>query len=141
MPTLHQIELVQTTFAVIAPIADDAASLFYRRLFEIDPALRSLFRGDMAAQQRKLMYMLSAAVHGLPRLDRLIPALEELGRRHVAYGVADDHYETVGAALLWMLEKGLGNAFTPEVKEAWTTVYGVLASTMRDAANRQANAA
>ena len=92
MPTLHQIELVQTTVAVIAPIADDAASLFYRRLFEIDPALRPLFRGDMAAQQRKLMYMLSAAVHGLPRLDRLIPALEELGRRHLAYGVADDHY-------------------------------------------------
>ena len=141
MPTLHQIELVQTSFAVIAPIADDAAALFYRRLFEIDPALRPLFRGDMADQRRKLMQMLSAAVHGLPRLDRLIPALEELGRRHVTYGVTDDHYDTVGTALLWTLEKGLGNAFTPEVKEAWSTVYGVLAATMRDAANRQATAA
>ncbi|HEY1306998.1 MAG TPA: globin family protein [Vicinamibacterales bacterium] len=131
MPTMTQIELVQETFAVVAPIADDVAALFYRRLFEIDPTLESMFRGDMAEQRRKLMFMLTAAVKGLPRLDRLIPVLEDLGRRHAHYGVVDRHYETVGEALLWTLEKGLGSAFTPEVKDAWTTVYGVLAATMK----------
>jgi hemoglobin-like flavoprotein len=131
MPTLIQIELVQETFAVVAPIADDVAALFYRRLFEIDPTLESMFRGDMTEQRRKLMFMLTAAVKGLPRLDRLIPVLEDLGRRHAHYGVADRHYETVGEALLWTLEKGLGSSFTPEVKDAWTTVYGVLAATMK----------
>lgn len=131
MPTMTQIELVQETFAVVAPIADDVAALFYRRLFEIDPTLESMFRGDMAEQRRKLMFMLTAAVKGLPRLDRLIPVLEDLGRRHANYGVVDRHYETVGEALLWTLEKGLGSAFTPEVKDAWTTVYAVLAATMK----------
>jgi hemoglobin-like flavoprotein len=131
MPTMTQIELVQRTFAVVAPLADDVAALFYRRLFEIDPSLESMFPGDMSAQRRKLMVMLTAAVKGLPRLDRLIPVLEDLGRRHAEYGVVESHYETVGEALLWTLEKGLGPAFTPEVKEAWTTVYGVLATTMK----------
>jgi len=119
MLTLTQIELVQSTFAIIAPIADDAAQLFYRRLFEIDPKLQQTFSGDMAAQRRKLMQMLTAAVKGLPRLDRLVPVLEDLGRRHADYGVRDEHYETVGAALLWTLEKGLGSAFTPAAKGAW----------------------
>ena len=137
MPTLTQIELVQNTFAVIAPIADDAAALFYRRLFEIDPSLESMFRGDMAEQRRKLMFMLTAAVKGLPRLDRLIPVLEDLGRRHVHYGVVDAHYDTVGQALIWTLEKGLGSAFTPEVRDAWITVYGVLAATMKAGAVQQ----
>lgn len=137
MPTLKQIELVQTTFAVVAPIADDVASLFYRRLFEIDPNLQSMFKGDMADQRRKLMVMLTAAVKGLPRLDRLIPVLQDLGRRHADYGVDDRHYETVGEALLWTLEKGLGPAFTPEVKDAWTTVYGVLAVTMKAGAEER----
>ena len=137
MPTMTQIELVQKTFAVVAPIADDVAVLFYRRLFEIDPSLESMFKGDMTEQRRKLMVMLTAAVKGLPRLDRLIPVLEDLGRRHVHYGVVDRHYETVGEALLWTLEKGLGSAFTPEVKDAWTTVYGVLASTMKAGATQQ----
>lgn len=137
MPTMTQIELVQKTFGVVAPIADDVAVLFYRRLFEIDPSLESMFTGDMTEQRRKLMVMLTAAVKGLPRLDRLIPVLEDLGRRHVHYGVVDRHYETVGEALLWTLEKGLGTAFTPEVKEAWTTVYGVLASTMKAGATQQ----
>ena len=141
MPTLTQIELVQKTFAVIAPIADDAAALFYRRLFEIDPTLKEMFKGDMGDQRRKLMQMLTAAVKGLPRLDRLVPIVEDLGRRHASYGVLDSHYDTVGAALLWTLEKGLGSDFTPEVKDAWTTVYVVLASTMRNAAARQLNAA
>ena len=137
MPTLTQIELVQSSFAVIAPIADDAAALFYRRLFEIDPSLESMFKGDMAEQRRKLMFMLTAAVKGLPRLDRLIPVLEDLGRRHVHYGVVDQHYETVGQALIWTLEKGLGSAFTPDVREAWITVYGVLAATMKAGAVQQ----
>ncbi|HKH72750.1 MAG TPA: globin family protein [Vicinamibacterales bacterium] len=128
---MTQINLVQTTFAVVAPLADDVAALFYRRLFEIDPSLESMFPGDMSGQRRKLMVMLTAAVKGLPRLDRLIPVLEDLGRRHAEYGVIESHYETVGEALLWTLEKGLGPEFTPDVKEAWTTVYGVLAATMK----------
>ena len=141
MLTLTQIELVQRTFAVIVPIADDAAALFYRRLFEIDPSLRPMFKDDMTEQRKKLMQMLTAAVKGLPRLDRLVPVVEDLGRRHARYGVTDGHYETVGSALLWTLEKGLGSAFTPEAKEAWATVYGVLASTMKNAAAEELNAA
>jgi len=140
MLTLTQIELVQNSFAVIAPIADDAAALFYRRLFEIDPSLKPMFKDDLAEQRRKLMQMLTAAVKGLPRLDRLVPVVEDLGRRHSTYGVLDEHYDTVGAALLWTLEKGLGDAFTPETKQAWTTVYGLLATTMKTAA-REALAA
>jgi nitric oxide dioxygenase len=137
MPTMTQIELVQKTFAVVAPIADDVAALFYRRLFEIDPTLESMFPGNMADQRRKLMVMLTAAVKGLPRLDRLVPVLYDLGRRHADYGVDDRHYATVGEALLWTLEKGLGPAFTPDVKEAWTTVYGVLATTMKAGAEER----
>ena len=95
----------------------------------------------MAEQRRKLMQMLTAAVKGLDRLDRLVPVVEDLGRRHAGYGVADAHYDTVGAALLWTLEKGLGSAFTPEVKEAWATVYGLLATTMKNAAARELSAA
>jgi hemoglobin-like flavoprotein len=134
MLTQAQIALVQNSFAVVAPIADDAAALFYRRLFEIDPTLKAMFKGDMAEQRRKLMQMLSAAVKGLNRIDRLIPVVEDLGRRHVNYGVEEHHYDTVGNALLWTLEKGLGAAFTPDVREAWATVYGLLASTMARAA-------
>jgi hemoglobin-like flavoprotein len=141
MLTDTQIALVQKSFAVIAPIADDAAVLFYQRLFELDPSLKSMFKGDMADQRRKLMQMLTAAVKGLQRLDRLVPVVEDLGRRHVGYGVTDQHYETVGAALLWTLEKGLGREFTPEVREAWATVYGLLANTMRNAAAKQLVAA
>ena len=141
MLTDTQIALVQKSFAVIAPIADDAAVLFYQRLFEIDPSLKTMFSGDMAEQRRKLMQMLTAAVKGLQRLDRLVPVLEDLGRRHIGYGVTDQHYDTVGAALLWTLEKGLGRAFTPEMKEAWAAVYGLLANTMRNAAARQLAAA
>lgn len=134
MLTSTQKRLVQESFATIAPIADDAAALFYRRLFEIDPALRAMFRGDMADQRKKLMQMLTAAVKGLDRLDQLVPVVQDLGRRHAAYGVVDAHYDTVGAALLWTLEKGLGQAFTPETRDAWASVYGLLAGTMQDAA-------
>ena len=132
--TATQKALVQSTFASIATIADDAAVLFYQRLFELDPALRPMFRGDMAEQRKKLMQMITAAVKGLDRLEQLVPVVQDLGRRHVRYGVEDSHYDTVGAALLWTLEAGLGRAFTPEVKEAWAAVYGLLATTMKDAA-------
>lgn len=134
MLTATQKSLVQDSFATIAPIADDAAALFYRRLFELDPSLRHMFPGDMAEQRRKLMQMLTAAVKGLDRLDRLVPVVEDLGRRHATYRVEERHYDTVGAALLWTLEKGLGEAFTPDTKEAWATVYGLLATTMKTAA-------
>lgn len=138
MLTLTQKTLVQKSFATIMLIADDAAALFYLRLFEIDPSLHRMFRGDMAEQRKKLMQMLTTAVKGLDRLDQLVPAVRELGRRHAAYGVSDAHYDTVGTALLWTLEMGLGSAFTPEVEEAWITVYGLLATTMREAAHQVA---
>ena len=134
MLTDTQKALVQESFAAIVPIADDAAALFYRRLFELDPSLERMFKGDMAEQRRKLMQMLTAAVKGLDRLEQLVPVVEDLGRRHAGYGVADAHYDTVGAALLWTLEKGLGQAFTPEVQDAWVAVYGLLAGTMKNAA-------
>jgi hemoglobin-like flavoprotein len=134
MLTLAQKTLVQESFAIITPIADDAAALFYCRLFDLDPSLERMFRGDMGEQRKKLMQMLTAAVKGLDRLDQLVPVVQELGRRHAGYGVLDAHYDTVGAALLWTLEKGLGAAFTPDTREAWTTVYGLLSTTMQQAA-------
>jgi len=131
--TPAQKDLVQSTFAKLVPIADQAAALFYGRLFEMDPSLRPLFKTDLRIQGAKLMHMIGVAVKGLDSLDQLVPAVQSLGRRHAAYGVIDAHYDTVGGALLWTLEKGLGPAFTPDVKDAWTAVYGVLATTMKDA--------
>jgi hemoglobin-like flavoprotein len=124
--TETQIKLVQQTFAMVAPIADTAAELFYGRLFELDPSLRHMFKSDMREQGRKLMQMLSVAVHALDHLDTIVPAVQALGERHVGYGVTLQHYAVVGEALLWTLEKGLGDAFTPDVKEAWAAVYGTL---------------
>lgn len=132
--TPDQIDLVQRSWRQVAPIADAAAQLFYERLFTLDPSLRALFRGDMKAQGRKLMTMISVAVSGLTRLEQLVPAVQALGRRHAGYGVRDEHYGTVGAALIWTLEQGLGDVFTPPVREAWVATYGVLANTMKDAA-------
>jgi hemoglobin-like flavoprotein len=126
--------LVQTTFGKVAPIADTAAALFYGRLFELDPSLRPLFKGDLVEQGRKLMQMIGVAVNGLDRLDQILPAVQQLGVRHAAYGVRDQHYDTVATALLWTLEQGLGSDFTPEVKDAWTAAYTVLAGTMKHAA-------
>jgi hemoglobin-like flavoprotein len=136
MVTAAQKNLVQDSFANIATIADDAAALFYQRLFELDPSLRRLFREDLVEQRKKLMQMLTAAVKGLDRLEQLVPVVQDLGRRHGAYGVSDSHYETVGKALLWTLEMGLGRGFTPEVKDAWVAVYSLLANTMKDAARQ-----
>lgn len=130
--------LVQKTFEMVAPIAEVAAGLFYGRLFEVDPSLKPLFRGDIKDQGKKLMATIKIAVQSLDRLDALVPVVQALGRRHLAYGVRDEHYDTVGGALLWTLEKGLGEAFTPEVKEAWTVTYGILAKVMKDAANEVA---
>jgi hemoglobin-like flavoprotein len=129
-----QKELVQTSFEQVRPIADAAAALFYNRLFELDPTLRPLFKGDMKEQGRKLMDMITLAVKGLDRPEALLPALAALGRRHAGYGVNKHDYETVGEALLWTLEQGLGPGFTPDVREAWEAVYGFVAGAMREAA-------
>ncbi len=132
--TPEQKILVQQSFTKVVPIADQAAALFYQRLFSLDPSLQPLFRGNMEEQGRKLMKMIGTAVNGLDDLDALVPAVQDLGRRHVGYGVEDGHYDTVGAALIWTLEQGLGDAFTNPTREAWVTVYGILASTMKAAA-------
>jgi len=132
--TPEQAELVKSSWAKVVPIADQAAELFYGKLFELDPSLKPLFKGDMVEQGKKLMKMINTAVNGLDRLEQIVPAVQQLGVRHISYGVKDDHYDTVGAALLWTLEAGLGDAFTEEVKESWATVYGLLADTMKAAA-------
>ena len=124
--TEKQIQLVQNSFALVAPIADTAAELFYGRLFELDPSLRHMFKSDMKEQGRKLMQMLSVAVHALNNLDTIVPAIQAMGQRHVGYGVTMEHYAVVGEALIWTLEKGLGEAFTAEVKEAWITLYALV---------------
>lgn len=130
----RQIDLVQASFEKVVPIAGVAADLFYGRLFEIDPSLRPMFRGNLDEQKAKLMHMLTLVVRGLNRLDQLVPAVQQLGRRHVGYGVTEAHYQTVAAALLWTLEQGLGPDFTPEVREAWVAAYTILATTMQAAA-------
>jgi len=127
-------KLVQESWTLVEPIADTAAALFYGRLFELDPSLRPMFRGDLKEQGKKLMQMLTVVVRGLDRLDQLVPAVEALGRRHAGYGVRDEHYDTVAAALLWTLGEGLGDAFTPAVKAAWTEAYTLLATVMQRAA-------
>lgn len=129
-----QIDLIQESFAKVAPIADDAAALFYGRLFELDPALKPLFKSDLKEQGAKLMKMLGMVVNGLKNLDALVPAVQDLGKRHVDYDVTADMYSTVGEALIWTLGQGLGEAFTDEVKEAWVTAYGILSSVMCEAA-------
>ena len=129
-----QIRLVQDSFRQVAPMAEAAAGLFYARLFELDPDLRSLFKGDMSEQGRRLMQMLGLAVKSLDRPEQLLPALRALGARHVAYGVREKDYDTVGRALLWTLRQGLGDAFTPEVEAAWAEVYAALAAAMQGGA-------
>ena len=136
--TPKQIELVQSSWQLVVPVAEDAAQLFYVRLFALDPSLRDLFRGDVREQGRKLMAMIDFAVKALTRLDSLLPGLRMLGERHGRYGVRDEHYDTVAEALIWTLQKGLGEAFTPEVKQAWVAAYGVLSGTMKEAARVEA---
>jgi hemoglobin-like flavoprotein len=134
MLTPAQVKLVQDSFAKVAPIADKAADLFYDRLFVIAPETRALFPEDLTAQKKKLMQMLATAVTNLHQVDKIVPAVEDLGRRHATYGVTDAHYEPVGAALLWTLEQGLGPDFTAPVKDAWTATYMTLSSVMKNAA-------
>lgn len=131
---VDQIKLVQKSFEKIRPISEVAAELFYNRLFELKPSFKSLFKGDMKTQGRMLMQMLDYAVTCLDKPDTLIPTIQDLGRRHVGYGVKEEYYETVGEALLWTLEQGLGKDFTPDVKDAWTEAYKLLSDTMKSAA-------
>lgn len=131
--TPQQIELVQTSFKKVVPIAGAAADLFYGRLFEIAPDVRPMFPQDMTEQKTKLMAMLGTAVTNLHKLDEILPAVKAMGERHKGYGVTTAHYAPVGAALLWTLEQGLGPDFTPEVKEAWTETYTALAGVMTSA--------
>lgn len=127
----RQIELIEQTFAAVEPIAEDAADLFYNRLFEIAPTVKPLFKGDIKAQGRKLMAALKTLVRGLRKPETIIPVLERLGSSHRGYGVEDDHYEAVGAALIWTLEKGLGDAFTDEVANAWIGLYSIASNVMK----------
>lgn len=136
--TPEQIDLVQSSWAKVAPIADQAADLFYDKLFEIAPEVRPLFADDMAKQKKALMGMLGTAVNGLKNLDALVPAVQAMGVRHGGYGVKDEHYEVVAVALLDTLGKGLGDEFTDDVKAAWTEAYVTLASVMKDAAKEAA---
>lgn len=128
--TPDQIDLVQSSFAKVVPIADAAAGLFYGRLFEIAPETKALFHGDMGEQGRKLMTTLGVVVNGLKDLDAILPAAKSLAVKHVGYGVTATHYTPVGEALIWTLEQGLGAAFTPDVKNAWLTAYGALSGVM-----------
>jgi hemoglobin-like flavoprotein len=131
----QQIQLVQDSFELVKPIAGVAADLFYDRLFELNPGLRPMFKDDLSEQKHNLMTTLSFAVAGLTKPERILPAVRRLGARHEGYGVQVEHYQTVGEALLWTLAQGLGERFTPQVKEAWTAVFMLLAQTMQEGTN------
>jgi hemoglobin-like flavoprotein len=132
--TPEQIRLVQESWKRIQPVAPRFAELFYARLFALDPSVRKLFKIDLEEQGRKVMAVISTAVASLDRLDAIVPAVQDLGRRHVGYGVEDRHYAVVGAALVWTLGHQLNNHFTAEVEQAWRTAYQVLSTTMKKAA-------
>jgi hemoglobin-like flavoprotein len=128
--TPEQIQLIQKSYAKVVPIADQAAQLFYGRLFAIAPEVETLFHGDMDEQGRKLMATLTVVVGGLNKLDTILPAASALAKRHVGYGVRPSHYTPVGEALLWTLEQGLGTEWTPPLAEAWTAAYTILSGFM-----------
>ncbi len=137
--TPHQVTLVKNSWDQVKPISEQAAALFYGRLFELDPSLKPLFKGDMKEQGRKLMATIGLAVTSLDRLEEILPAVQNLGRKHASqYHVPDSSYQTVGEALLWTLDKGLGAGFTDDVKEAWTLTYATLAGVMLDASKQPA---
>jgi hemoglobin-like flavoprotein len=125
--------MVQESFKKVVPIAGTAADLFYDRLFEIAPGVRAMFPEDLREQKKKLIGMLAMAVSNLHQIDSIIPAVENLAKRHVGYGVKPEHYQPVGEALLWTLEQGLGGDFTPPVRKAWTDTYVTLSGVMQDA--------
>jgi hemoglobin-like flavoprotein len=128
--TPEQVALVQQSFAKVAPISETASELFYGRLFEVAPSVRALFPDDMKEQRKKLMATLAVVVNGLTNLEAVLPAASALAKRHVGYGAKPEHYPVVGGALLWTLEKGLGDAWTPETAAAWTAAYGTLSGYM-----------
>jgi len=136
--TPKKIELVKSSWSKVAPISEQAAELFYGKLFELNPELKSLFKSDMKEQGRKLMAILNTAVNSLDKLETIVPAVQDMGRRHVAYGVKDEDYDTVGEALLWTLEQGLGEGFTADIKDAWVDTYTLVATTMNTAAAQAA---
>ncbi len=137
MPTPQQIELVQETWKDVAPISDQAADIFYGRLFEIEPSVRPLFPEDMTEQKKKLMQTLAVCVNGLKNLEAIQGAVQDLGKRHLDYDVKDEHYPVVGSALLYTLEQGLGDKFTPDVRDAWADTYQTLATVMINAAHEK----
>jgi hemoglobin-like flavoprotein len=139
--TPDQVKLVQQSFSKVVPIADQAAILFYDRLFEIAPPVKVMFPADMTEQRKKLIGMLAAVVNGLGDLPSILPAASALAKRHVGYGAKAEHYPVVGSALLWTLEKGLGDGWTPDVAAAWTSAYGTLSGFMISEAYGKAQAA
>jgi nitric oxide dioxygenase len=136
-----QIKLVQESFAKVAPISEAAAVIFYDRLFEVAPSVKAMFPADMTEQRKKLMMMLASVVNGLGNLETILPAASALAKRHVGYGAKPEHYSVVGGALLWTLEKGLGEAWTRELADAWTAAYGTLSGYMISEAYGRAQAA
>jgi nitric oxide dioxygenase len=128
--TPAQVTLVEQSFARVAPIADQTALMFYDRLFEVAPQVKAMFPADMTEQRRKLMATLAVVVNGLSNLASILPAASALAVRHVAYGAKAEHYPVVGSALLWTLEQGLAEGWTPEVADAWRTAYGTLSGFM-----------
>ena len=132
--TPQEIKLVKDSWARVVPISETAAELFYGKLFELDPSVRSMFKGDMKEQGRKLMAILNTAVMSLDNLQSIVPAIQDMGKRHVGYGVRDKHYDTVGEALIWTLATGLKDDFDEQTKAAWIGVYTLVATTMKDAA-------
>jgi hemoglobin-like flavoprotein len=134
--TSDQIELVRISFSKIQPVVEEAAVLFYARLFECDPSLRPLFQTDIREQGRKLMDIIGFAVDRLDEAEKLTPTLRELGARHVEYGVKEDHYDVVGDALLWTLRKALKDEYTDEMNKAWAALYSFLSESMKSGAIR-----
>jgi hemoglobin-like flavoprotein len=132
---------VQQSFSKVAPISDQAAIIFYDRLFEVAPQVRAMFPDDISDQRKKLMATLAVVVNGLSDLPSILPAASALAVRHVAYGAKAEHYPVVGGALLWTLEQGLGEAWTAELADAWTAAYAVLSGYMISQAYGQPQAA
>jgi hemoglobin-like flavoprotein len=128
--TPDQIKLVQESFAKVAPISEQASVIFYDRLFDVAPAVKSMFPADMTEQRKKLMATLAVVVNGLSNLESILPAASALAVRHISYGAKAEHYPVIGAALLWTLEKGLGEAWTADIAAAWTAAYGTLSGYM-----------
>lgn len=134
----EQIQLVEQAWSQIEPQAEAVGLAFYDRLFRLDPHLRPLFRGgERRAQARKLMQMLGTAIELLKHPAELLPTLELLGRRHAGYGVRNEHYLSLGLALMTTLEQQLGDGFDAVQREAWISFYGLLGRAMQHAAARQ----